>query len=69
VFDLEELLVPGGDLFGAQVRVGAAQQVLSVQIRLGFDLLGVDAEFPAGVTRRNRFRPGPPASTCSPEPR
>src|SRR3954469_21119717 len=31
-FDLQELLVAQGDVLGGQVRVGAAQQVLAVQV-------------------------------------
>src|SRR6266700_3509615 len=47
-FDFEELLVSDGDVLGGQLRVGAAQQVLAVQVlfRLGLGLVG--AEQPAG---------------------
>ena len=44
----QELLVPGGDVGVGQVRVGGAEQVLAVQVLLGLDLGGVDAEQPAG---------------------
>ena len=47
-FDLEELLVAQRDVLGGQVRVGAAQQVLPVQVGLGLDLGLVDAQQPAG---------------------
>ena len=47
-FDLQELLVAQRDVGGGQVRVGAAQQVLPVQVGLGLDLGLVDAQQPAG---------------------
>ncbi|MEU5547907.1 hypothetical protein AB0G85_37305, partial [Streptomyces sioyaensis] len=43
--DFEELLVAERDVFRGQVRVGASQQVLAVEVLLGLDLRGVDAEF------------------------
>src|SRR6266516_4103827 len=43
-FDLEELLVADRDVLGGQVRVGGAQQVLAVEVRLGLDRLGIDAQ-------------------------
>ena len=47
-FDFEELLVSDGDVLGGQLRVGAAQQVLAVQVLLGFGLGLIGAEQPAG---------------------
>ncbi|KAA1006162.1 transposase family protein [Pseudonocardia sp. EV170527-09] len=46
-FDLEELLVAQRDVLGGQVRVGRAEQVLPVELGVGGDLGGVDAEQPA----------------------
>jgi hypothetical protein len=40
------------------VRVGAAQQVLAVQVLFGPGPGLTGAQQPAGVTRRNRFGPG-----------
>src|SRR5215468_8524810 len=57
-FDLQELLVAERDVLGGEFRVGGAQQVFPVEVLFGFDRGFVDAEQPAGVTRRNRFRPG-----------
>ena len=47
-FGLEELLVAGRDVLGGQLRIGAAQQVLAVQVRLSFDLGLVRPEQAAG---------------------
>ena len=64
-FDLQQLLVAQRDVLGGQVRVRAAQQVLPVQVRLGRDLLLVDAEQPAGGGAQEPVQPGhggdPPA--------
>ena len=60
--DFEELLVADGDVLGGQLRVGAAQQVLAVQVlfRLGLGLVG--AQQPAGGDPQEpvqpRFSPG-----------
>jgi hypothetical protein len=43
-FDLQQLLVAGGDVLGRQGGVGAAQQVLAVQALFGFDRGAVDAQ-------------------------
>ena len=42
--DLQQLLVIERDVLGGQVRVGAAQQILAVEVLLGLDLGGVDTE-------------------------
>ncbi|MGO4752195.1 hypothetical protein AB4212_26900 [Streptomyces sp. 2MCAF27] len=42
--DFEELLVTERDVLGGQARVGVSQQVLAVEVLLGLDLRGVDAE-------------------------
>jgi hypothetical protein len=46
--DFQELLVAGGDVLGAHLRVGAAQQVLAVEVLLGLRLRLVGAEQAAG---------------------
>jgi hypothetical protein len=56
--DFQELLVAGGDVLGAHVRVGAAQQVLAVEVLLGLRPGPVGPEQTAGGARRNRFSPG-----------
>lgn len=55
--DFQELLIAEADVLGSQARVGGAEHVLAVQVLLGLDLFGVDAEEAAGVTRRKRFGP------------
>jgi hypothetical protein len=51
--DFEELLVTEGDVLGRQMRIGASQQVLAVEVLLSLDLGGVEAEFAGpGVVRR-----------------
>lgn len=47
-FDFQQLLVSQGDVLGGQAGVGAAQQVLAVQVRLGLDLRLVDPQQPTG---------------------
>jgi hypothetical protein len=56
--DFQELLVAGRDVLGGQLGVGAAEQVLAVQVLLGLDLGGVGAQQPAGGVAQYRFRPG-----------
>jgi hypothetical protein len=64
-FDLQQLFVAQRDVFGGQVRVRAAQQVLPVQVRLGRDLLLVDAQQTTGGGAQEAVQPGhggdPPA--------
>ena len=48
LFDFQELLVAGGDVLGGHVRVGAAQQVLAVEVLLGLRPGPVGAEQAAG---------------------
>ena len=50
--DLEELLVAQRDVLGRQAGIAGAQQVLAVEVGLGLDRGLVDAQQPAGVTRR-----------------
>jgi hypothetical protein len=47
-FYFRQLLVPDGDVFGGELRVRGPQQVLPVEILLGFRLRGVGAQQPAG---------------------
>src|SRR6266540_3368438 len=47
-FDFQQLLVADRDVLGGQVRVGAAQQVLAVEVGFDLDRFGVDAQ-PAGA--------------------
>ena len=47
-FDFQELPVAQGDVGGGQLRVGGAEQVLAVEVLLGLDGRGVDAQQPAG---------------------
>src|SRR5262249_24938149 len=47
-FGFQELLVAGGDVGGGELGVGGAEQVLAVQVLLGLDSPGVDAEQAAG---------------------
>ena len=57
-FDLQQLLVAQRDVLRGQVRVGAAQQVLPVQVRLDRDLGLSMWSSPPGVVRRKRLSPG-----------
>jgi hypothetical protein len=51
-FHLPELLEAESDVLGAEARVAAAQQVLAVQLALGLDLGGVDAQQPCTASKR-----------------
>ena len=57
-FDLQQLLVAQGDVLRGQVRVRAAQQVPPVQVRLGRDLLLVDAQQTTGGGAQEAIEPG-----------
>jgi hypothetical protein len=46
--DFQELLVPQSDVLGGQLRVGAAEQVLAVEVLLGLDGGCVEPQQPAG---------------------
>lgn len=56
--DFEELLAAERNVLRGQVRVGASQQVVAVEVLLGLDLRGVDAELAGRGRAEVAVRPG-----------
>jgi len=56
--DFQELLVAERDVLGGHVGVGAAQEVLAVEVLLGGGLRLVDAEQPAGGDAQEPLQAG-----------
>jgi hypothetical protein len=57
--DFQELPVAQGDVLGAHLRVGRAQQVLVVEVLLGLRPGGVDPQEAAGGDAQVAVQPGP----------